>query len=152
MRPVFALGLGTEMPDDITKFDLAIIICVLFKKLDWIEQEEGLSESLAASTDEVQVEVNIGRPQEDVHVMNDVVDEVSHETLNKATLDQSTAAPSKQEESDTGLIGEKFSKGVKLSQKRKLIPKTEPQDFRDEASDLKTQKKKVTPSRKKKLP
>ena len=49
MRPVFALGLGIEMPDDITKVDLAIIIGVLFKKLDWIEHEEGLSESLAAT-------------------------------------------------------------------------------------------------------
>ena len=81
MRPVFALGLGTEMPDDITKFDLATIICVLLKKLDWIEQEEGLSESLAASIVEVQVKVNIGglQDQEDVHIMNDVVDEVSDE-------------------------------------------------------------------------
>ena len=136
MRPFFALGLGTEMPDDITKFDLATIICVLLKKLDWIDQEEGLSESLAASTDEVQVEVNIGGPQkqEDVHIMNDVVDEVSDETLKRATLDQSKAAQSIQEESDTDLIAEKFNLGVKQSRKRKLILKNEPQDSSEEAN------------------
>ena len=43
MRAIVTLGSGKVMPDDITKLDLIIIIGVLCKQLDWVEEEGGLS-------------------------------------------------------------------------------------------------------------
>ena len=43
MRAILTLASGKEMPNDVTKLDLTIIIVVLCQQLDWIE-EERLSE------------------------------------------------------------------------------------------------------------
>ena len=44
MRAILTLGSGNQMPDEVTKLDLTIIIVVLCQQLDWIEEEECLSE------------------------------------------------------------------------------------------------------------
>ena len=43
IRAIVTLGSGKELPDDITKLDLIMIIGVLCKQLDGVEEEGGLS-------------------------------------------------------------------------------------------------------------
>ena len=40
MWAIYLMGLGKEIPDTVTKFDLSKIIHLLCKKLDWIDEDE----------------------------------------------------------------------------------------------------------------
>ena len=40
MWAIYLMGLGKEIPDKVTKFDLIKIIHLLCKKLDWIDEDE----------------------------------------------------------------------------------------------------------------
>ena len=50
MFAIYLMGFDKEMPDQVTKADLVRIICVLCKKLDWIEM--GHVEALTLSSEE----------------------------------------------------------------------------------------------------
>ena len=40
MWALYLMGLGKDMPDTVTKFDLIKIFHLLSKKLDWIDEDE----------------------------------------------------------------------------------------------------------------
>ena len=55
MLAIYLMGLGQEIPDKVTKFDLIKIIHLLCKKLDWIDEDEKPMEETNEETDGNQV-------------------------------------------------------------------------------------------------
>ena len=111
MWAIYLMGLGQEIPDKVTKFDLIKIIHLLCKKLDWIDEEH--MEETNEGTDDKQVteeskanETNPvivnNRPQTDGnhYLSKSVKIEEVHQTYSVASDSQQTDDIPRQEEEE----------------------------------------------------
>ena len=58
MWAIYLMGLGKEMPDTVTKFDLIKIIHLLSKKLEWIDEDEEPIDQGSDRQDGLEVKTN----------------------------------------------------------------------------------------------